>query len=196
MARASKKFIRQETLRELLSNNPFLTDGELAEKLAVSIQTIRLDRIILGIPELRERVKQVAEGATAKLKSISGGELVGELLDLELGQQAISTLEISAEMVLAKTKIARGHHLFAQANSLAVAVIDADVALTAMANVKFLRPVGLNEKVIAKAKVTGLKGNRVFVTVHSSVNTEEVFNGEFIIFAKGLEEGLPDEDRG
>ncbi len=192
MAGTRQKQRRQEQLRGLLRDNPFVTDEELADSLAVSIQTIRLDRLNLGIPELRERVRQVAEGATAQLKSLSGAELVGELLDVELGHQAISLLEITAEMVFEKTRLARGHHLFAQANSLAVAVIDASVALTGTAQVRFKRPVRLGERVVAKALVTGIKGTRFNVSVHSSVNSEEVFRGEFVIFAKGVEEDVSD----
>ncbi|HBS93731.1 MAG TPA: transcription factor FapR, partial [Firmicutes bacterium] len=56
----AKKRQRQSELQSLLDDNPFLTDQELAERFAVSIQTIRLDRMELGIPELRERVKMVA----------------------------------------------------------------------------------------------------------------------------------------
>ena len=44
-----------------LKNDPFLTDEELAEIFLVSVPTIRLDRLELGIPELRERIKDVAE---------------------------------------------------------------------------------------------------------------------------------------
>ncbi len=190
MAGTGQKLRRQEQLQALLQENPFVTDEELADSLGVSIQTIRLDRLNLGIPELRERVRQVAEGVTAQLKSLSGAELVGELLDVELGHQAISLLAITSEMVFAKTKLARGHHLFAQANSLAVAVIDANVALTGTAQVKFRRPVKLGERVVAKAVVVGGKGTRFNVSVSSSVNGEEVMCGEFVIFAKGLEEDM------
>lgn len=188
MTKLVGKSARQYRLQQLLIDNPFLTDEELAESLGVSIQTIRLDRMHLGIPELRIRVKQVAEGATAKLKSINGGELVGELLDLDLGHKAISLLEITEEMVFARNNVARGHHLFAQANSLAVALVDADVALTGTAQVKFRRQVRLGEKVVAKGQVAFKKGSRFTINVQSSVNGEEVFRGEFVVFAKGLEE--------
>ncbi|HWJ03937.1 MAG TPA: transcription factor FapR [Verrucomicrobiae bacterium] len=192
MVRTTRKQLRQERLEALIKEDPFFTDEALAKRLQVSIQTIRLDRLELGIPELRERVKQVAEKATAKLRTLQDGELVGELLDLELGHQAISLLEISREMVFTKTGVARGHHLFAQANSLAVAVINANVALTGSAQVKFKSPVKLGGKVVAKAVVSGDKGQRFCVTVRSTVEGEEVFHGEFIIFAKGSEEELSD----
>ena len=192
MVGTTRKHRRHEQLQILLTENPFLTDGELVERLQVSIQTIRLDRLELGIPELRERVKQVAEGATSKLKSLSDGELVGELLDLDLGHQAISLLWITKEMVFAKTGVARGHHLFAQANSLAVAVANAEIALTGAAQVKFLVPVRIGDKAVAKATVSKNMGQRFCVSVQTTVDGTEVFSGEFIIFAKGLGEESED----
>jgi len=51
---------RQQLLKETIRQTPFITDEELAKKFSVSIQTIRLDRVELNIPELRERIKSVA----------------------------------------------------------------------------------------------------------------------------------------
>lgn len=48
---------RQELLQQTIIATPFITDEELAGKFGVSIQTIRLDRLELSIPELRERIK-------------------------------------------------------------------------------------------------------------------------------------------
>ena len=53
MARVKKKE-RQQLLLQQVKEKPFLTDEELAQKLGVSVQTIRLDRLELGIPELRD----------------------------------------------------------------------------------------------------------------------------------------------
>ena len=58
MARVKKK-IRQEQLIEKVKVKPFLTDEELARQLDVSVQTIRLDRLELGIPELRGRIRKM-----------------------------------------------------------------------------------------------------------------------------------------
>lgn len=55
MGSAQSKKVRQQRLEAALIKNPFLTDAHLAEQFEVSIQTIRLDRLALGIPELRER---------------------------------------------------------------------------------------------------------------------------------------------
>ena len=81
MARVKKK-IRQELLIEKVKNKPFLTDEELAKQLDVSVQTIRLDRLELGIPELRGRIRKMAENAQNKVKAIQSNEVVCELIDL------------------------------------------------------------------------------------------------------------------
>lgn len=126
-----KKKDRQEQLNQAIEQTPFITDEELAEQFQVSIQTIRLDRMELGIPEVRKRIESVAqENWDETLKALPADEVIGEVIDLELDQSAISILDIQAEHVFSRNHIARGHHLFAQANSLCVAVIDDELALT------------------------------------------------------------------
>ena len=170
---------RQTRLVQSLQDNPFATDEDLAEMFHVSIQTIRLDRLELGIPELRERIKSVAEKSLDPVKSLGIEEVIGEVIDLQLDAQAISVLEIKQEHVFARTRIARGHYIFAQANSLAVAVIDADVALTATARIRFVRPVRLGEKVVAKAVVRSRNGDECKVRVEAKVQGELVFTATF-----------------
>ena len=80
-----KKRRRQETLVMAVRKEPFLTDEALAKKLAVSVQTVRLDRTELGIPELRARVRTLAENAREKVRAIPHTEVIGDLLSLELG---------------------------------------------------------------------------------------------------------------
>jgi hypothetical protein len=83
--RSTNKKNRQRQLRKYLEEDPFLTDEDLAGILSVSVQTIRLDRQNLHIPELRERVKSVARGEVSQVRTLVGGELVGELIDLDIG---------------------------------------------------------------------------------------------------------------
>lgn len=172
---------RQNELKNLLAEDPFLTDEELAEKFNVSVQTIRLDRMELKIPELRERIKAVAQENRAKVKSIAVKEIIGELVDLELGKRGISILETTEDMAFEKTKIVRGEFIFAQANSLALSVIDADVALTGVANIKYKSPVLAGQKLIAKAEVTRVRQNKHFVCVRVYDRKKEVFRGKFIL---------------
>src|SRR5699024_9022548 len=126
------------------------------KKFSVSVQTIRLDRMELAIPELRKQIEYVATNRwNETVKSLPLEEVIGEIIDLELDKRAISILDIRSEHVFSRTKIARGHHLFAQANSLAVAVINDELALTATSELKFTRQVKESERVIAKATVKG-----------------------------------------
>lgn len=175
---------RQKLLTNTIKENPFITDEELAEKFSVSVQTIRLDRLELSIPELRERIKHVAEKRfDDEVRSLPIDEVFGEIIDIELDRSAISIFDVRQEHVFKRNQIARGHHLFAQANSLAVAVIDDELALTAKANILFTRPVKENERIIAKAKVEKIdhESGRTFVEVTSFVNNELVFKGDFVM---------------
>lgn len=172
---------RQKKLIELLKEDPFMTDEDLSEYFKVSIQTIRLDRLELSIPELRQRIKNVAKKNYDKVRSIIGTEIVGELVDLNLGISGISILETTPEMTFSKTSIVRGHHIFSQAESLAMAVIDAEVALTGVSNIKYLSPVSEGDKLVAKAEVTRVRGNKHFVHVKIYVNQAQVFRGKFIL---------------
>ena len=63
------KVQRQKELVDMLKTDPFYTDEELAEVFSVSVQTIRLDRMSLNIPELRERVKNIAESQSTKVRT-------------------------------------------------------------------------------------------------------------------------------
>lgn len=173
---------RQQRLKESIEANPFVTDEELMRTFAVSIQTVRLDRLELGIPELRERIKSMAEKSYDQVRSLPLHEVIGDIIDLQLDKSGISMFEIREEHVFSRNKIARGHHIFAQANSLAVAVINDEVALTASADIRFLRSVRLGEKCIAKAYVRSLSRGKAKVEVLTYSGEETVFQGEFLIF--------------
>jgi acyl-coenzyme A thioesterase PaaI-like protein len=175
-----------------IEENPFVTDEELMRTFQVSIQTIRLDRLELGIPELRERIKHMAEKTYDQVRSLPLHEVIGEIIDLQLDKTGISIFEIREEHVFSRTKIARGHHIFAQANSLAVALINDEIALTASADIRFIRSVKLEEKCVAKAYVRSISKGKAKVEVFTYVGDELVFQGNFIIYhskTKGRSEG-------
>lgn len=175
---------RQQQLAKFIEDNPFMTDRELNRRLKVSIQTIRLDRLELGIPELRERIKLMAERSYDSVRSLPMHEIIGDIIDLHLDKSGISIFEIREEHVFSRTGIARGHHIFAQANSLAVAVIDDEIALTASADLRFIRSIKLHEKCIAKAYVRSGpgEGSKAKVEVITYVGEEMVFQGHFVVF--------------
>lgn len=184
MLRRTKKE-RQRLLSETIADNPFVTDEQLATQFQVSVQTIRLDRMELAIPELRERIKDVASKTYEnEVKSLPIDEVIGEIIDIELDNRALSIFDVKEEHVFQRNGIARGHHLFAQANSLAVAVIDDELALTVHSNITFVKPVRAGDRVITKATVIGRdeKSHRTKVELTSTVNGETVFVGEFDMY--------------
>ncbi len=182
MSRSSlPKKKRQSVLVEKIKEDPFLTDEELSEIFSVSVPTIRLDRLELGIPELRERVKNVAEESYGKVKTLQSKEIIGELLDISLGDYGISVLETTNDMAFEKTKIIRGHYIYSLAESLAIAVIDAQVALVGVANIKYKTPVYAGCKLVAKAEVRHIRGNNFIVWVKILEKQSEVFRGKFIL---------------
>ena len=176
---------RQQALQNSIKDNPFVTDEELSAEFDVSVQTIRLDRLELSIPELRERIKHVAvKTFEDEVKSLPIDEVIGEIIDIELDEKAISIFDVKPEHVFQRNKIARGHHLFAQANSLAVAVMNEELALTVKSELQFLNPVTVGQRVVAKAQVIerNPEKNRAYVKVVSSVEQATVFIGTFEMY--------------
>lgn len=195
MGSVAQKKLRQEQLQQLLAKNPFLTDEHLAETLQVSIQTVRLDRLALGIPELRERTRHMAEDVQNKLQAITTADIVGELLDLDIGHSGISMMTVTEDMVLKKTGVARGQYMFGQANSLALAVIDAPAALTGVANVKYKIPVYTGAVLVARAEVVRKQEDKYTIWVKIRNKHREVFRAKFLIVAIPEKRNEEDEDR-
>lgn len=187
---SSKKLVRHGKLQKLIQKDPFLTDEQLARTLKVSVPTIRLDRLALNIPELRERIRVMASTASTRLKAIDQKDIVGELIDLELNKSAISTLTITNEMVLGKTGVGRGYFMFAMADTLALALVDTEFALTAVSNVKYKVPVYPGDRLVAKAEVMNIKDDRYYIRTVIKRESTEVFRAKFIIAAVGQERKL------
>lgn len=179
MARPKKRE-RQEDLTRRLQESPFLTDEELARALGVSVQTVRLDRMELRIPELRTRVRQMAEGKQAQDKTST--DFLGELKKLEPGRVGISRLRITKAMAAPDTQVARGHVAFLQASSLAHAVLGTSQVAEA-ANVKYTSPAYVGEELVAKAEVTRRRGKKSFIRVCTQRGSEEIFRAKFLMVA-------------
>lgn len=164
-------------LVKFLVENPFATDDQLAERFRVSVPTIRLDRAALHIPEVRERTRLVAAARQDAVRSLQEREVIGEIVELQLNRSASSILQISPMHVFSRTGIVRGHHLFAQVNSLATAVMDADVVLTVKSDLRFYRTVRLGDTLFARADVVGERFGVARLQVASSVAGETVLDG-------------------
>jgi len=182
MTKASKnKKLRHERLLKIIENEPFLTDEEIAGRLDVSIPTVRLDRLELGIRELRERIKDMARKTQEKVRALANKDIVGELLDLDLNLRGVAVFEATKEMTFERSEIVRGHFIYAFAESTAISVIDADVALVGVANIKYKVPVYFGDKLVAKAEVKRIRTNNFVVWVMVYRDRKEVFRGKFIL---------------
>jgi acyl-coenzyme A thioesterase PaaI-like protein len=181
---------RHIALRQLLAKDPLLTDEDLARRLGVSVATVRLDRVHLGIPEVRQREEDLARRVVDNVRAMEGGEVVGELTELVLGERAVSVLETTPDMAFSRHGVVRSHHIFAQADSVALAVIDGDVVLTGLANAKFKRPVLVGERLVAEGRVIRRRQTRFVVLVETTSGRDVVFRGKFLVVA------LPHWDKG
>ncbi len=185
------KLKRQRELVKMLDENPFLTDKQLAKLLQVSVPTIRLDRLQQGIPELRERINEMARDSYGKLMTMNSQDIIGKIIHLNIGYEGISTLDTNLDMSFSQSAVVRGNYIFAQANSLAAAVVDAPIAMTDTVNIKFHRPVRVGEQLICKGKAMTdyieNEGTRQYsVQINTWSNEDKVFEGTFIIStAKG-----------
>ena len=184
MIQKLSKIERQKRIKEYISKDPFLSDKRLAELFNVSVQTIRLDRLEMSIPEMRKRIVQVAKNTSSsdKVKSLSKDEIVGELIDLELGKNGIAILKTTKDMAFNRTKIVRSHYIFSLADSLAISIIDAEVALTGIARLSYKKPVYAGQTLVAKARIARSRGNKYLVSVHVKSDQKDVFTGKLVIF--------------
>ena len=180
---------RHRKLLAELQQNPFLTDEELSKLLGVSIQTIRLDRMELDVAELRERIRNLASNLYGGEQFIQGYRQLGEFLEIEPGKRILSLLVITPEMTVPATGQVRPYFLVAQAHSAAMRLFPGgEEVFTSAANVKFLRPVRVEERLVAIAEMVESRGNRHRVKVVTRVDQEKVFRATFHIYAE-LPEG-------
>jgi hypothetical protein len=168
---------RHALLQKRLEENPFINDEELADAFSVSVATIRLDRMALGIPELRIRIKRRAQEL---LPQHYLAHVVGELVDCNIGKNGLSILTATDDMV-DSAHIVRSQFLYAQANSLTRAVLNLPVCITAVANFKYKQPVTVGDKLVAKAEVMRQRDQKYYVWVTIRKKSKEVFRAKFIM---------------
>lgn len=181
--RSKTKQLRHTQLMNLLDSDPLLSDSELARELGVSVATIRLDRGVLGVPELRERTRQMAEKASSRLTSIKREEVLGELIELEPNRLALSVLMTSREYAFRHTELIADHYIYTQAASLAIAVIKEDLVIVGSARARFKHYARIGDRLVATAKVGTHKGNKYVVSVHTRIGNREMFVARFVVVA-------------
>lgn len=167
---------RHDALLKLLKESPFLTDGELAENLRVSIATIRLDRTALGIPELRERVLSVAHEQSG---DAHGGN--AEIMDIEEGVRGISVLHTDENMCFPGTDVVRSQYLYTMAEELVTTTAGFQSALINVANIKYKIPVGRNMKLIARSELKSVRKDSCVIWVSIYCERKEIFRAKYIL---------------
>lgn len=165
---------------KLIEQNPLATDEQLATILTASISTIRLDRAVLGVPELRERMRSMAQKATSRLRSLKQSEVVGDLLELEPNKWALSVLETRREMAFRETDMVWDHYIYAQASSIAIAVVEADFVIVDSMRGEYKGHARVGDALVARAKVGVNKDDKYIVSVRTKVGDREIFVGRFI----------------
>ncbi|MGD9819957.1 MAG: transcription factor FapR [Aminobacteriaceae bacterium] len=178
--KSQRKKNRQDRLLKLIEQNPLATDEELAASLEASVSTIRLDRAVLGVPELRERMRSMAQKATSRLRSLKQNEVVGDLLELEPNKWALSVLETRREMAFRKTDMVWDHYIYAQASSIAIAVVEADLVIVDSMRGEYKGHARVGDSLVARAKVGVQKDGKYIVSVRTKVGEKEIFVGRFI----------------
>ena len=166
---------------KIIASSPMITDNELAERLNVSVGTVRLDRALMGVPELRERLKTLAQSAANKLQSLRPSEVIGELLELEPDKWALSILRTAKDMAFRFTDIVSDNYIYAQAGTIAVAAINAAKVIIGSMRGEYKAHAHVGDVLIARAKVGVNHDGKKIVSVHTKVGDKEIFVGRFII---------------
>ena len=172
---------RQDKLAKILAENPMITDHELASLLNVSISTVRLDRALMGVPELRERIRTMAQNAVSKLQSLNPSEVIGELLELEPDKWALSVLRTVKDMAFRFTDIVSDNYIYSQASSIAVAAIQAANVIIDSMRGEYKGHAHVGDVLIARAKVGVNHDGKKIVSVRTKVGDREIFVGRFIL---------------
>lgn len=181
--RSELKQQRQRQLMSLLDSDPLLSDSELAKELGVSVATIRLDRGLMGLPELRERTRLMAEKASSRLTSMKQEEVLGEIVELEPNRLAISVFQADREYAFRHTNLVADHYIYAQAATLAIAVVGEELVIVGSARARFKHSARIGDRLLACAKVGTHKGSKYLVSVHTRIGSREVFVARFVVVA-------------
>ena len=176
---------RRGLLRQALVREPLLTDADLARRLGVSVPTVRLDRVALGIPEVRDRARAVAE----RHLQPSGAALHGEVVDLLPGVSALALLPPDA-LRPEDDAWPRDCTLFGDAEALALAASGMPAGSVEVVNCKFRRSAAVAGRLVAKAEV--LRGREAAGGVRRRVVLVQIRAGEATLLrAKFVVAGAP-----
>ncbi len=174
------KDVRRAHMADLLRHDPGKTDQSLAALFGVSVATIRLDRRMMGIPQMKERLEAALQ--------TSAGEPSHDLdvISLEKGKFGLAFLH-TAEENTAMSGIVPAEMLYGMAAELATLVVGQPFAPTQVGNIKYKTPVAMGTKLVAQAKVAHMRGNKQYIYVQIATKDTEIFRAKFIMNVIGHE---------
>ena len=105
--------------------------------------------------------------------------LVGRLVSLEEGVEAVAELETGDEMAVDEHGLVHGGFTFSLANYAAMIAVNHPNVVLGGADCRFVAPVKAGETMVARASVKGVEGRRRDVEVEVSVGEKRVFEGIF-----------------
>ena len=146
-----------------------ITDEDLAKRFSVSAATIRLDRQMLGIPQMRKRI----EKAVSEHPSGFHEEL--QILDMEKGKKGLALFHTTEEMT-DRSGMVSADRLYAAAADFAQSLAGQVFTPVQVGNIKYKEPVGSGEQKIALMKV-----NRKYIYISFFKRAAEVFRAKFIM---------------
>lgn len=129
------KDTRRERMAAMLHHDPGKTDRDLAEAFGVSVATVRLDRKMLGIPQMRNRLE-------AAVQNTAGESLHDlEIISLEQGREGLALVRTTDEMTDA-AGIVPASKLYGMAAELVQTMMNRSFSPTQVGNIKYKQPCG------------------------------------------------------
>ena len=121
-----------------------------------------------------------------KTHLLTSKKLVGSVISIEKNTATV-TLKITKEMVVDSFNLTHGGFVFGLADYAAMAAINEPTVVLGKAEVKFMKPVIINEELTAKATISErVNEKKIAVNVHVSNQKDElVFEGNFVCFVLG-----------
>ncbi|WP_218939680.1 MaoC/PaaZ C-terminal domain-containing protein [Lutibacter citreus] len=114
---------------------------------------------------------------------LASEKLIGSVVSIEKNKATVS-LRITKEMSVDKFSLAHGSFTFGLADYAAMVAINEPTVVLGKAEVKFTKPVIVNDKLTAIAQISeGVKGSKIPVSVKvNNAKNELVFEGVFTCF--------------
>ncbi len=103
----------------------------------------------------------------------------GKVVEIEDGRAKV-VLETTDDMRVDEKGLVHGGFTFSLADYSAMVAVNHPFVVLAKADVKFLKPVKVGDKLIAEAEVKKEEGKKKMVEVKVFRDTEVVFEGEFL----------------